>query len=83
MGFKSVCAQPLKLKIVTLGFLGCATLILVPKMSKRESQSAKCDHRPPDKYETLEDLFAQAMHYSEWSLREKGSAWPEHALAGR
>jgi len=45
-------------------------------MSKRESQFAKCDHRPPDKYETLDDLFAQAKHYSEWSLREKGSVWP-------
>ena len=45
-------------------------------MSKRESHFAKCEHRPPAKYETLDDLFAQAKHYSEWSLREKGSVWP-------
>jgi hypothetical protein len=43
---------------------------------KLPSTSARCEHRPPDKYETLDDLFAQAKHYAEWSLREKGSVWP-------
>lgn len=28
--------------------------------------------QPPGKYETLDDLFAQATHYAEWHLREGG-----------
>ena len=37
---------------------------------------APCDHRPPAQYETLDDLYAQAAHYAEFSLREKGNMWP-------
>jgi hypothetical protein len=32
---------------------------------KLPSSSARCEHRPPAKYETLNDLFAQAKHYNE------------------